>query len=210
MLNSTHNLNPVGVDPPYMVIAPRDLDKEMLEKLKLVVIEEEEEEIHTIDWKRKGAATDFDSSKKTKSFGTPMQSTDFGITSEAEAFPIIPSIILDPTDPDDEHRGGIGELLKKLQEAKDQMETLSNKALVEKSFREWDQQAAEKTLKAKDDNLTSVQAKLTKAEKTNKFEPCLTFLPDPEAALAQFHEKNKKVKQMLDERLGPRLSLRED
>uniref|UniRef100_A0A803QRQ4 Uncharacterized protein n=1 Tax=Cannabis sativa TaxID=3483 RepID=A0A803QRQ4_CANSA len=100
MLDSTNNPDPTVANSPSVVVTPRGHKNEMLEKLEVVVIEEEEEP-PMLDWKQEGVPSDSGSSKKTKLSRTPTESVEFRIPSETEAFPTIPSILLNPINPND-------------------------------------------------------------------------------------------------------------
>uniref|UniRef100_A0A803PZ65 Uncharacterized protein n=1 Tax=Cannabis sativa TaxID=3483 RepID=A0A803PZ65_CANSA len=121
--------------------------------------------------------------------------------------------------------GGMDRVLRKLKEAKSQMETLCNDTLAEKALKERYKEA----LKAKDRTIASGQKDLLNAQeeiqgismklkaleeldKTDieivanmSFELRRHFMPDPEATVVHFWEKNKKLEQALAERMGPRL-----
>uniref|UniRef100_A0A803QRP9 Uncharacterized protein n=1 Tax=Cannabis sativa TaxID=3483 RepID=A0A803QRP9_CANSA len=95
MLDSTNNPDPTVANSPSVVVTPRGHKNEMLEKLEVVVIEEEEEP-PMLDWKQEGVPSDSGSSKKTKLSRTPTESVEFRIPSETQAFPTIPSILPTP------------------------------------------------------------------------------------------------------------------
>uniref|UniRef100_A0A803QIV6 Uncharacterized protein n=1 Tax=Cannabis sativa TaxID=3483 RepID=A0A803QIV6_CANSA len=120
--------------------------------------------------------------------------------------------------------GAMDGVMRKLRESEDMMETLRNDTDSETTvsmsfelkelheFREWTQKEAAKA--GRDALFAPVICKNYEKRfedgvfmcwKSNKFEPRLHFLPDPETTVAQFLEKNKKLEQVLAEQRGPHL-----